>query len=94
VDRAHPVSGIIEDQALEQRARWTVSPVHFIAAISGEYLRNLIPKIALDDGLVLARIALVIMDDLAQVDAVLQDAVEMAAAERFAAGAPARGTTK
>src|SRR5208282_3951149 len=94
VNRTHPVSGIIEDQAFEQRAGWPVSPAHFTATISGEYLLNLIPKFGPDDRLMLARIALLLVNDLAQVNAILQDAIEMAAAERFAAGAPARSAGK
>ncbi len=57
--------------------------------VCGQLRLHLVPKVAVDDGVVFARVALVLVDDLAQVDAVLKHMIDGATRQRDTARAPA-----
>ena len=57
--------------------------------VAGKLCLDRIPDVTVDDRLVLAGIALALVGDLADIDRVVQQLVDMAGTERCAAGAAA-----
>ena len=66
-------------------------PIGSVDAILGQDGLHVVPKRLVDDGFMLARIALALVDDLAPIDPVLQHQVERTARQRLAAIAAAIG---
>src|SRR6267142_5785210 len=86
--RRHPIAVAIKQQAGE-KARLTMSCACVpLGGVAGKLCLNRIPQRPIDDRRVLTRMGLLLVDDLASVDPVLQHQIERAAAEWLAA-APA-----
>src|SRR6185437_13925970 len=87
----HSVAVAIKQHPGEQAglaSRWAgVAP----GGIAGELRRNRIPERRINDRDVVAGMGLSLVDDLAAIDAVLQDQVERAARKRLAADDPTCG---
>src|SRR5947199_2144828 len=86
--RRHPMAVAIKQQAGEE-ARLTMSCACVpLGGVAGKLCLNRIPQRRIDDRRVLTRMGLLLVDDLAAIDAVLQHQIERAAREWLAA-APA-----
>src|SRR5436309_5600974 len=81
--RAHPAAVSVE-QNPDQKA-WLLAhlPVGSVDAILGEDGLHIVPEGLVDDGLMLAWIALVLVDDFTTIDPVLQHQVDGPAGERL-----------
>src|SRR5205807_2772153 len=90
VGRGHAVALAVEQQSGEKARVFHSNAGTALNHVLGKAGLHRIPQRGVDDPLVLAGIALVLVDDLAAVDPVLQYQVERAAGERLAAPAPAR----
>ena len=87
-----PLAGGIEEDPCQQARRLCGRAVGPADPVAGENGLNIIPQPLIDDCLMFARIALVLVDNLTAVDAVLEQVVEGTHGDRFAAvGAPIRG---
>src|SRR6266404_8686286 len=88
--RRHPIAVAIKQQAGEE-ARLTMSCARVpLGGIAGQQCLNRIPQRLIDDRRVLTRMGLLLVDDLAAIDAVLQHQVEPAAREWLAASQATR----
>src|SRR5580692_12075670 len=89
--RGHAVAIGVEQQSRKQA--WVLGPFPSAAldGIGGEPSLHRAPKLRLDDRPMLSRIVLVLVDDLAVIDPVLQHQIKRAACDRLAAPAPAGG---
>src|SRR6266571_3895948 len=83
--RTHPTALCIEQDPGQQA--WLIAgrSIGSIDAVLGEDGLHIVPKRLVDDGLMLAWIALVLVDDFTAIHAVLQHQVERTAGERLAA---------
>src|SRR5712672_2463597 len=89
---AHPVALRVEHETHQEARRLCSLAVLPVDTVRGKNSLDPIPKGLIDDGLMLARVALVLVDDLAAVDAVLQHEIECTPGDRLAAvGAAVRG---
>src|SRR5262249_39801505 len=83
--RRHPIAVAIKQQAGEE-ARLTMSCACVpLGGIGGKLRLNRIPQRLIDDRPVLTRMGLLLVDDLAAIDPVLQYQIERAAGEGLAA---------
>src|SRR3981081_1922001 len=91
VGRSHAVPVSVEQQAGKQA--WALGPSTAASfdRISPQPPLHRVPKLRLDDRLMLSRVVLVLVDDLAMIDPVLQHQIKGAARDRVAAPAPAGG---
>src|SRR5580704_8956771 len=83
--RRHPVAVAIKQHADEEAGLARSSAALAPRGVAGELLLNGIPQRLIDDRRVLARMELPLVNDLAEIGAVLQHQVERAARERLAA---------
>src|SRR5271166_582180 len=83
--RAHPAALRIEQNPGQQV--WLIAGLSIgsVDAVLRKDGLDIVPKRLLDDGLMLARIALVLVDDFTPINPVLQHQVERAASDRLAA---------
>ena len=83
--RAHSAAVRVEQNPRQQA--WLVAglTVGSVNAVSGEDGLDIVPKRLIDDGLMLAWIALALVDDFTTINPVLQHQVERTAGERLAA---------
>src|ERR1700738_3136751 len=82
--RRHPIAVAIKQQAGEE-ARLTMSCACVpLGGVAGQLCLNRIPPRLLDDRRALPRMGLLLVDDLASIDPVLQHQIERAAGEWFA----------
>src|SRR5438132_5478520 len=89
--RRHPIAVAIKQQAGEE-ARLTMSSACVpLGGVAGELCLNRIPQRLIDDRRVLTRMGLLLVDDLASIDPVLQHQIERAAREWLAAAQATRG---
>src|ERR1700730_2684507 len=90
--RRHPVAVAIKQHAGKQ-ARLAISRARvLLGGVAGKLRLNRIPQRLIDDRRVAARMGLLLVNDLAPVNAVLQHQVERAAREWLATRDAARGT--
>ena len=89
--RAHPAAVGIEQDPHQQAWLLACPSGGSVDAVLGQDGLDLVPERLVDDGLMLARIALALVDDLATIDPVLQHQVERTASQRLAAIATAIG---
>src|SRR6266436_2729558 len=83
--RRHPIAVAIKQQAGKE-ARLTMSCACVpLGGVAGKLCLNRIPQRLIDDRRVLTRMGLLLVDDLASIDPVLQHQVERAAGEWLAA---------
>src|SRR5712675_301824 len=88
--RRHPIAVAIKQQAGEE-ARLTMSCACVpLGGVAGQLCLNRIPQRLIDDRRVLTRMGLLLVDDLASVDAVLKHQIERAAREWLAASQATR----
>src|SRR5467141_926404 len=88
--RRHPIAVAIKQQAGEE-ARLTMScACATLGGVAGKLRLNRIPQRLIDDGGVLTRMGLLLVDDLASIDPVLQHQIERAAGEWLAASQATR----
>src|ERR1700738_3063916 len=83
--RRHPVAVAIKQHADEEAGLARSSGALAPRGIAGKLLLNGIPQRPIDDRRVLARMELPLVNDLAEIGAVLQHQVERAARERLVA---------
>src|ERR1700746_3607301 len=89
--RRHPIAVSIKQQAGEE-ARLTMSRACVpLGGVAGQLCLNRIPQRLIDDRRVLTRMGLLLVDDLASIDPVLQHQIERAAREWLAALQATRG---
>src|SRR3954466_6819389 len=82
---AHPLALCIEQNA-DQHARAVVAAaISPFDPVGAEDDLDLVPKVLVNNGIVFAGVALVLVDDLAAIDPVLQHEIESTAGERLAA---------
>src|SRR5437899_8310054 len=86
--RRHPIAVAIKQQAGEE-ARLTSACVP-LGGIAGKLCLNRIPQRLIDDRRVLTRMGLLLVDDLASIDPVLQHQIQRAADEWLAAAQATR----
>src|SRR4030088_2081176 len=89
--RGHAVAFTIEQQPDEQARVLHPNTGAALDCVLGKAGLHGIPRRGVDDRFVLARVALVFVDDLAAIDPVLQHQIEGATGERLATPAAARG---
>src|SRR6201998_3004848 len=88
--RRHPMAVAIKQQAGEE-ARLTMSSARVpLGGVAGQLCLNRIPQRLIDDRRVLTRMGLLLVDDLASIDTVLQHQIERAAGEWLAAAQATR----
>src|SRR5882762_9666928 len=92
VGRRHPMPLAIEQQAGKQAGILHFLAVTVLHRVGGQLDLYLVPQRLVDDRPVLAGVMLVLMDDLAPVDPVLQHPVQRAPDNWLAAPASAGGT--
>src|SRR5258705_9656678 len=83
--RAHPTALRIEQNAGQQVWLIAGSPIGQFDAVLGENGLHIVPKRLVDDGLMLAWVALALVDDFTPINPVLQHQVERTADDRLAA---------
>src|ERR1700733_6209107 len=83
--RAHSAAGRVEQNSGQQAWLFAGITVGSVNSVSGENGLNIIPKRLIDDGLMLAWIALDPMDDFPTVDPILQHQVKRTAGQRLTA---------
>src|SRR5580693_2749502 len=84
----HPIAVAIKQHAGEEAGLARSSAALAPGNIAGELLLNGIPQWLIDDRRVLATVELALVDDLAEIGAVLQHQVERAARKRLPAHEP------
>ena len=89
--RRHAVAVAIKHHAGEEAGLARSSAALAPGSIAGELLLNGIPQWLIDDRRVLATMELALVNDLAEIGAVLQHLVERAARKRLPAHEPPRG---
>src|SRR5213596_1344432 len=83
--RRHPIAVAIKQQAGEE-ARLTMSSACVpLGGVAGQLCLNRIPQRLIDDRRMLTRMGLLLVDDLAAIDPVLQHQIERTAGEWLAA---------
>src|SRR3954453_12647631 len=88
--RRHPIAAAIKQQAGEE-ARLTMSCAGVpLGGIAGKLCLSRIPQRLIDDRRVLTRMGLLLVNDLAAIDPVLQHQIERAAGEWLAAAQATR----
>src|ERR1700732_90721 len=88
--RRHPIAVAIKQQAGEE-AQLTMSRACVpLGGVAGKLRLNRIPQRLIDDRRVLTRMGLLLVDDLASIDSVLQHQIERTAGERVAAAQATR----
>src|SRR6202047_4941875 len=88
--RRHPIAVAIKQQAGEE-ARLTMSSACVpLGGVAGKLCLNRIPQRLIDDRRVLTRMGLLLVDDIASIDPVLQHQIERTARERVAAAQATR----
>src|SRR6266446_9589221 len=91
IARCHPIAVAIKQHA-DEEVRWaSFSAIVALGGVAGELGLDSIPERLIDDRLVFAKIRLLVVNDLAPIDAVLQHQVERAAGEWPPTRDPARG---
>src|SRR6266446_4133911 len=89
--RRHPIAIAIKQHAGEEARLPSFSSFVALDGVTGKLGLDRIPQRLIDDWLMLARIRLLVVNDLAPIDAVLQHQVERTAGEWPATRDPARG---
>jgi hypothetical protein len=86
--RRHRVAVGIDHQARQQTRRLRPHRQRVLAPIGGELVLHDLPKLRIEDGLVLARVGFALVNNVAPIKPVLQHQVEGAAGKMLAAGQP------
>src|SRR5436190_5913696 len=81
---AHPVALRIKQNAGQHAGPVVIAAISPLDAVGAEDDLDLVPKALVDDSLVFAGVALVLVDGLAAIDPVLQHEIERTAGERLA----------
>jgi hypothetical protein len=89
--RAHSAAGRVEQNSGQQAWLFAGITVGSVNSVSGENGLNIIPKRLIDDGLMLAWIALALMDDFTTINSILQHQVKRTAGQRLPAVGAAIG---
>src|SRR5438270_3220309 len=89
--RRHSIAVAIKQHAGEEAWLLSFSALVALGGVVGKLGLNRIPERLIDDRLMFAKIGLFVVNDLAPVNAVLQDQVERAASKWLATRDPARG---
>jgi hypothetical protein len=79
VGRHHPIAAGIDDQACQQARRLRAHRQRALLPIGRELVLLDLPKLRIDDGLVLARVGCALVNDFAPIEPVLEHQVEGAA---------------
>src|SRR6202035_5910996 len=90
--RRHPIAVAIKQHASEEARLPSFSALVPLGGVAGKLRLDRIPERLIDDRRVLARMGLLLVNDLAPVNAVLQHQVERTAGEWLATRDAARGT--
>ena len=90
--RRHPIAVGIDDQARQQARRLRAHRQRALLPIGRELVLHDLPKLRIEDGLVLAGVGCALVNDFAPIDPVLQHQIECAAGEMLAAGQPSAGS--
>src|SRR5207248_68416 len=89
--RRHLVPVTIKQHASEEARLPSFPAIVVLGSVAGKPRLDRIPERLIDDRLMFAKIRLLVVNDLAPVNAVLQDQVERAASKWLATRDPARG---
>src|SRR5712672_402285 len=89
--RRHPITIAIKQHAREEAWLPSFSALVALGSVAGKLSLDRIPERLIDNRLVLARIGLLVVNDLAPINAVLQHQVERTAGERLPTRDAARG---
>src|ERR1700726_3760207 len=89
--RCHPVPVAIKQHAGEEARLPSFSAIVVLGSVAGKLSLDRIPERWIDDRLMFAKIRLLVVNDLAPVNAVLQHQVERTAGKWLATRDPARG---
>src|SRR4029077_15224855 len=93
--RRHPIAVVIKQQAGEEARLTMSSACVLLGGVAGTLCLNRIPQRLIDDRRVLTGMGLLLVDDLASIDPVLQHQIERAPGEWLAAAqAPRCGRPK
>src|SRR5262245_1886759 len=90
--RRHPVAIAIDDQARQKARRFGANRQGALLPIGLELILHDLPKLGIDDRLVLAGVDLALVRDLAAVKPVLQHEIESATRKALAAGKYSAGS--
>ena len=92
VGRRHPTAVGIDDQTGQQARRLRAHRQCTLLPVGRELVLHDLPKLRIEDGLVVAGVGCALVSDFAPIDPVLQHQIECPAGKMLAAGQPSAGS--